>query len=229
MTKSRLPTNHWGPGCRGYSFDGDQLIGCDNSSLSRFLATIRCGHSYCNFFNQQKPLASALFDRRTRLPFYFMWVDGRMVVTADPSMLGVPVGAEVLTINGVPAPSLLRTLMPYARADGHNDAKRASLLSVTEIGTIEYFDVFHGLVFGAPASSHHRVTLRFINDAEMRLVLPAIDLTERQAQRKRGDYMDADPFWSWTERPEGVSVLTRLPHSGESEAGQIIKSITVEG
>ena len=23
-------------------------------SLSRFLATIRCGHSYCNFFNQKK-------------------------------------------------------------------------------------------------------------------------------------------------------------------------------
>ena len=31
--------------------------------LSRFLATIRCGHTYANFFNQSRAVASGLFDR----------------------------------------------------------------------------------------------------------------------------------------------------------------------
>lgn len=52
-------------------------------ALSRFLATIRCGHSYCNFFNQRKAVASALFDRPTRLPFRFAWIGSRMIVTDD--------------------------------------------------------------------------------------------------------------------------------------------------
>ena len=43
-------------------------------NLSRFLAKIKCGHSYANFFNQSKTVQSALFDRKTRLPFTFRWV-----------------------------------------------------------------------------------------------------------------------------------------------------------
>src|SRR5688572_22505401 len=39
--------------------------------LSRFLASIRCGHSYCNFFNQKPAVAKSLFDRPTRPPFHF--------------------------------------------------------------------------------------------------------------------------------------------------------------
>jgi hypothetical protein len=153
-------------------------------------------------------LASALFDRKTRLPFHFIWLDGRMVVTADPSGLGVPVGAEVLTINDVPAADLLRTLLPYARADGHNDAKRAALLGVTGTDSVEYFDVFHGLIFGAPPGGGHRIILRRTTGEEARLELPPIGLIERQAQMKTRDYTGAAPFWDWTERPDGVVVLT---------------------
>jgi hypothetical protein len=98
--------------------------------------------------------------------------------------------------------------MPYARADGHNDAKRAALLGVTGIDTIEYFDVFHGLVFGAPAGGIHHVVLRQTGGQEVRLELPAIGLPERQAQMTHGDFTGADPFWTWTERPDGVAVLT---------------------
>jgi hypothetical protein len=176
--------------------------------LSRFLATIRCGHSYCNFFNQSKSLASALFDRKTRLPFYFVWLEGRMVVTADPSGLGVPVGAEVLTVNDVPAPDLLKALMPYARADGHNDAKRAALLGVTGIESIEFFDVFHGLVFGAPAGGSYHLVLRLANGEVTQRELPAVGLTERRAQMKVRDYSGTEPFWTWTLRPDGIAVLT---------------------
>jgi hypothetical protein len=177
-------------------------------ALSRFLATIRCGHSYCNFFNQRKAVASALFDRKTRLPFHFIWLDGRMVVTGDPSSFGVPVGAEVLTVNGLPASTLLAALTPYARADGHNDAKRASLLGVTGSDSIEFFDVFHGLVFGPPKGGAHTVVLRPAGGDEVRLELPAIGLEGRRAQMKPRDYSGSEPVWDWTVRPDGVAVLS---------------------
>ena len=54
-------------------------------NLSRFLATLKCGHSYANFFNQTKQVKAELFDRRTRLPFAFRWIDDDMVVTQDQS------------------------------------------------------------------------------------------------------------------------------------------------
>ena len=31
-------------------------------ALSRFLATVKCGHTYANFFNQRKPVQTALFE-----------------------------------------------------------------------------------------------------------------------------------------------------------------------
>ena len=176
--------------------------------LSRFMATIRCGHSYCNFFNQKTAVASDLFDRRTRLPFHFTWLDGRMVVVADPSGVGVPVGAEVITVNDVPASRMLAALFPYARADGHNDAKRVSLLGVTGTDTIEYFDVFHGLVFGTPTGGMHRVVLRQATGGELRKGLPAIGLAERRAQMPRQPETGPGPLWDWTVRPDGVVVLT---------------------
>ena len=178
-------------------------------ALSRFLATIRCGHTYGNFFNQKKAATSALFDRPTRLPFHFAWMDGRMIVTGDPGRLGLPVGAEVSAINGVTARRLLPALLPYARADGHNDAKRVSLLGVSGSDTIEYFDVFHGLVFGAPSDGVHRLSLQPLHRTGLLHVeAPAIGLAARRAQGGPAPVDGDRPVWSWELRPDGVAVLT---------------------
>jgi hypothetical protein len=175
--------------------------------LSRFLATIRCGHSYCNFFNQKKPVATALFAGATRLPFQFRWIGGAMVVTA-PGGSDLPRGTEVLAINGVGPRAMLAQLLPYARADGHNDAKRVSLLEVRGDDDIEFFDVFHGLAFGAPADGIHRVTARRPDGTQVAAALPAIDLGQRRAQRIARDYRGDAPLWDWTQRPDGIAVLT---------------------
>lgn len=177
-------------------------------ALARFLATIRCGHSYPNFFNQKKAIKADLFDRPTRLPFAFRWIDGRMIVTADQSGTGlVSPGTEVRTINGVPARAILARLLPYVRADGHNDAKRAALLSMTGADTIETFDVFYGLVYGAPAGGVHRLAIRKPDGAEARIELPPITLAQRVAKlppQPEGD----GPVWTWQLRDDGIAVLT---------------------
>lgn len=176
--------------------------------LSRFLASLRCGHSYCNFFNQKKTVATLLFDRPTRLPFHFTWIGRQMVVTRDPAGLGILPGTEVVSVNGVAAPAMLEALMPLVRADGANDGKRAALLGVAGADGIETFDVFHGLVFGVPSGGEHRLVLRLPGGRKRLVQLPAIGLAERRAQMTSRDAEKNAPAWDWTIRADGIALLT---------------------
>jgi hypothetical protein len=117
-------------------------------ALSVFLAKVKCGHTYANFFNQPKAIAERLFRRPDKVPFYFRWIDRRMIVTrsfaSDPR---VKPGVEVLAIDGVPAREILARLLTIARADGSNDDKRVSSLAVTGDGEYETFDVYFPLFY----------------------------------------------------------------------------------
>lgn len=177
-------------------------------ALSRFLATIKCGHSYANVFNQSKANRALLFDRPTRLPFAFLWLGDRMVITADHgSGVNLLPGTEVLRVNGVPVATMLRKLMPYARADGNNDAKRRRLLSVTGVDELEYFDCFQGLLFEPPRGGVHRLDLRLPNGKTRTTEAKVISLAERQARLPTAR-ADNAPLWTWEMRPDGVAVLT---------------------
>jgi hypothetical protein len=175
--------------------------------LSRFLASIRCGHSYCNFVNQRPAVAQALFDRPTRLPFHFTWIGRRMIVTRDPAGLGLAPGTEVVSINGLRAAAMLDSLMPFARADGHNDAKRRALLGVAGGEKIETFDVFHGLVYGAPPGGLHRLELRSAAGRRRSVEVPAVGLAQRLAQRITRSTAGGSAVWNWTLRPDGIALL----------------------
>ena len=150
-------------------------------SLSRFLTTVKCGHTYANFYNQSDAVQAELFDAQRLLPFQFAWIDGRMVVLANQSGDGrLARGAEVLSVDGRSTRSILRTLMPYARADGSNDAKRRALLEVRGFDRYETFDVFYGLVFRPGA----QVRLRARPPAASRIEtfsVPTIDLATRRS------------------------------------------------
>lgn len=119
------------------------------AAFSRFAATVRCGHTYANFYNQPAGIRSALFESgNARVPFYFRWIDGRMVIVrAAPSVRGLLPGTEVLSLDGVDTGKVLAALMPYARADGANDAKRVAQLQVLGDDKYESFDVFLPLAF----------------------------------------------------------------------------------
>lgn len=93
---------------------------------SRITAAVRCGHTWTNTVNQGPAVKQALAALPT-LPFRLRVLEGRLLVTAsaDPR---VPVGAEVLRIDGRTPTVLIAELMPYLRADGGNDGKRLSQL-----------------------------------------------------------------------------------------------------
>jgi hypothetical protein len=131
----------------GRAWSREQSLARAYLSLSQFLATIKCGHTYANFYNQSDAVHQQLFTARDRLPFHFVWLGERMVVTQnlsdDPRLAP---GAEVLSINGERSAAVLRRLMAYARADGGNDDKRRSLLEVRGDDEYETFDLFYSLL-----------------------------------------------------------------------------------
>ena len=142
-------------------FTADDTLTGRYLALSRCLSTLQCGHSYANFFNQRDAVKQALFDGPTRLPFTFRWLADEMVVEAShTTTMDLAAGTVVQRIDGAPAIERLRRLMPYTRADGSNPGKRVRQLSVRGRHPYDHFDIFHGLVYGAPARGRFVLDLR---------------------------------------------------------------------
>jgi hypothetical protein len=164
--------------------------------LSAFLATIRCGHSQCNPYNQNPAVVRALYAGATRLPFRFVWLGGRMIVISDESGSELPRGAEILRINGVRTAALLDDLLLYARADGGNDGKRVAQMEMRGTETFETFDIFQGLLL-PPTGGEHWVRVRTADGRVRDMALPALTLAERQARRRTKETDGAaDPLWT---------------------------------
>lgn len=175
--------------------------------LSRFLSSLNCGHSYCNFFNQKTAAVTALFDRPTRLPFYFEWLGDEMIVRQDFSGTDkLSPGTRVTSVNGLPVAQMLARLLPVSRADGHNGGKRRSLLSVQGTETIEFFDVFQGLLC-PPSGDTHRLDVVWPDGRAGKVEVPMMTLKARQATITRVPEDSPDPRWTWTMRDDGIAVL----------------------
>ena len=191
----------------------DQTLPEAYLALSVFLAKIRCGHTYTNFLNQPKAIAQTLFQQRNRLPFYFRWVDGRMVVTRDFSEARLRVGTEILAINGVPVSTILQRLMTIARADGSNDAKRVSSLEVLGLERYETFDVYYPLFFPSKRATL-RLQIRPEPGARPReLQVKPLSYEERLASRQAllaAQPGESAPAWEFKHLEPGTALL-RMP------------------
>jgi C-terminal processing protease CtpA/Prc len=178
-------------------------------ALARLTAAVRCGHSYPNFYNQRRAVVASLFENRTCLPFHFRWLGDRMIVTRDLSPARMPPGTEIRTIEAMPAKRLLAMLMPLARADGHNDAKRRRILEVEGLDAYQAFDIYLPLLLpmlvrrGAvmldvrrPDGHHARVEVALMTARERAALAPSpIDRPK-----------DAI-LWSVTRRANGIAIL----------------------
>ncbi len=164
-------------------------------AFSEFAAKVRCGHTQANPFNQSREVIESLFKSSRRVPFYFLWLNRRMIVTQDftPDN-SLPRGTEITSIDGVPVQAILARLMTVTRADGANDSKRIAQLAVTGESIYETFDLYYPMFFPSatmqmnfavrlPAASRlsHVVATPFT--FEQRIA----PIKEREAQRKGGN------------------------------------------
>lgn len=180
-------------------------------ALARVTAAVRCGHSYPNFYNQSKRLQAALFDNRDRMPFQFRWIGERMIVTRDLSPGSpLPPGTEIRSIEGYPAADILRTLLPFARADGHNDAKRRRILEIGGIDLWEAFDIYLPMalprivargririVAADPARRHHESDVDLMTPAQRKKAAPLLEDLPKDAV-----------LWRVERHDDGVAILS---------------------
>lgn len=132
--------------------DHEQSLAEAYLAIARFANTIECGHTFPNPYNQEGLVRQVIVEGGGRVPFYFRWLDGQMIVTRNLSHDAALVpGTEVLAINGVASAEILQRLLPLSRADGGNDAKRIANLEVIEGERYNAFDTYFPLVFPPPA------------------------------------------------------------------------------
>ncbi|MDV6330969.1 S41 family peptidase [Asticcacaulis sp. 201] len=176
--------------------------------IARLTAAIKCGHTYGNFYNQSDGVAAQLFERKTRLPFFFTWTGARMVVTDNPlGVDGIVRGSEILSIDGVPVSDIQSTLLPYLRADGSNDAKRRKLLDVQGADAFETFDVFHSLLY-PPRRSTLRLRVRKRPESDVRtLNIEPIDRAARLKASPQKTTRDSPDYWTLSFPMPGIAVI----------------------
>ncbi len=178
-------------------------------ALARLTASIRCGHTYGNFYNQSKFAQNTLFEGLNRLPFFFVWLGSRLVVTHNPMQVeGLQRGSEVLAIDGVSVAEIQARLLPYIRADGGNDAKRRKLLDVQGIDSFETFDVFYNLLYPMMSSSF-TLKVKSRPNADARLIkVVAFDRQARLKASPQTNDITSAGYWSLDFPAPGVAVMT---------------------
>jgi hypothetical protein len=179
--------------------------------LSRFLATIRCGHSYANFWNQPDAVKPAVFGRPDKVPFTFRLVGRRMIVTGDFTPEGaIGATAEVLAIGGRRVDDLLAELVTLVKADGGNDAKRLHDLQLSGEGRFEAFDVYQPLVL-PPVGGRYALDLAELRTGRARSVgVAAVSREERArriAERRGRPAPTPDEMWSLRFLDDGAAHL----------------------
>lgn len=151
-------------------------------AFSRFAATISCGHTFANPYNQGKLVMAEMTSGRDRLPLRFRWIDGRMIVTGVfPGGPDLAVGSEVLTVNARPVATILDAMLPLSRADGSNDAKRVAQLELRGEDRYEIFDFFLSVLVPARNGSFDLEIRSPGSDAVRTLTTAAMTDAERAA------------------------------------------------
>ncbi|MFN0057769.1 MAG: S41 family peptidase [Planctomycetota bacterium] len=187
-------------GTLGLEFRQDRTLAQAYLAFSVFAATVKCGHTYPNFFNQSESVTAALFQA-PRLPFYFCWLGDRMIVTRSfTTDERIRAGVEIVAINDVSVAAILERLMTVARADGNNDSKRVAYLQVEGTSRYEAFDIYWPLFF---PSSAPVVTLRVRGpegNREQVVSVPPVTYEDRLAvvEAAGGASVDKNaPIWSF--------------------------------
>jgi hypothetical protein len=181
-------------------------------SLARLTGTVRCGHTYLNPYNQEGASKALIAGGRSRLPFNFAWIERRMIVIEpSPAHPALVRGAEVTAIGGAPVGAILDQLLPFAPADGHNDAKRVRLMEVRGEDEWELFDIYFALLRpDLVRDGTADLTMRGPDGAERRVRVQLLTRAERTAGVKPGVVTrgGAEPAWRMERLANGAGFIT---------------------
>ena len=130
-------------------------------NLTRMTSAIQCGHTFTSFYNQNGLLNEVVLNQKDKLPFVFRVLNEKMIITESiVENHDLPRGTEILAIDGVSTPVLLKETASLVKADGANDAKRYADLNTFGVGDyFEVFDCYFPLLF-PPNNQQYRLKIK---------------------------------------------------------------------
>lgn len=147
--------------------------------LSKFTAKLKCGHTFCSYYNQKKSIQDSIFNMRDKVPFTFYLFEKRMLIDKNLSDNKINEGSEVVSINNVPVSSIIDSLIPYIKGDGNNDGKRLSDLELSGLGKFEAFDIYFPLLF-PPINSSYELEIKGVeNNVSQRVKVKCVSRADR--------------------------------------------------
>ncbi|MEM6398184.1 MAG: S41 family peptidase [Bacteroidota bacterium] len=125
-------------------------------AINEFTASIQCGHTASPLYNQNSDVTAMLFYGPDKLPFSFQWRDERMIVKLDATAGKIlPLGTEVISINGYSAQSILETMRKYVPSDGPAVGPKDGFLSLRAFPwRYELFDAAFHLLYPPTAEGY---------------------------------------------------------------------------
>lgn len=181
-------------------------------ALTRFTASIQCGHTWVNAFNQSTLVTEVVQNRADKLPFTFRLIEGRMLVTRNASTSDqLSRGVEITHINGHSVASILQAMLPLTEADGPNDNKRYKNLEIGGLEQWEEFDIFYSLLFPFENPVFQLQGKNLLSGKEIDLQVPAVKVKERrEILRLRYDDYPKRVEDRWSFRIEGDAAILQL-------------------
>ncbi|NBC27789.1 MAG: hypothetical protein GVY08_13075 [Bacteroidetes bacterium] len=150
--------------------------------VAQFTEKVRCGHTYLNPWNMKEEIRDRLFGGNIYLPFGFVIDDRRLYITKNASNNNdIMTGAEIISINGFSASSILDSLYTVAKVDGSNVQAKDKLLELTAFGERDYnfFDFYFPLFFPMQEEIFEVTVQNYGSDEIIRHRQPALSRTER--------------------------------------------------
>lgn len=119
--------------------------------LGQFTNQIRCGHTYPNPWNMRKEIRERLFGGQIFFPFTTRIIDKKLYLNQNLSgQEDLIRGTEVLSINDIPVPTILDSLLTITKGDGENTLNnRYNALQVNGVGMRDHqpFDMYFPIFF----------------------------------------------------------------------------------
>jgi len=168
--------------------------------LSRFTAKLKCGHTFCSYYNQNKTIKDSIFNLSDKVPFTFFLFEKQMLIDKNLSKSNLNQGSKIITIKNIPIASIIDSLLPYLKGDGSNNGKRLIDLELSGLGRFEAFDIYFPLLF-PPNNSTYELEIKNIDSNDSKKVkVKCVSRAERFAlmQQKYGKQPTTfDDLWSF--------------------------------
>ncbi len=178
---------------------------------SRFLASIHCGHTFLNPYNQNALILNVIYGQSDKVPFLFQLIDKRICVTWDGTENGVlPRGTEILAIDGIAVNQIIDSLLPYMRSDGANLGQRLYQIELHGAEQWEPFDAVFPLIF-PPTNDSYTLTLKKPGLKAEEVIVAATTVKQRlEYLKKRGFFIPEkdEELWKFEIKTDQLAVLT---------------------